>query len=256
VDALRVGRVVRALRRRLGWTQEELGERAHVSRSQVSRIEGGGARSMTLRTLDRVAEPLGLQLDLVPRWHGEALDRLLDEGHASLVEALTRRYQAAGGWQLVVEASFSIDGERGSMDLLAFHAGLAVLVVNEVKSAVPDGQATVHVLDRKTRLAPQVAAARGWRAKTVVRLLVINDDRSSRRRVERFGAMFAAAFPLRGRDAGRWIDDPGSALARGPEGVPRSGLLFLASAHEVNGSTGSGGRHRIRRARRKAGADA
>lgn len=202
---------------------------------------------MTLEVLEHVAAPLGLVLDLVPRWHGEGLDRLLDEAHASLVDALVRRY-AEAGWEVAVEVSFAIDGERGSIDVLAFHPATRVVAVSEVKSVVPDVQAMIHALDRKARLAAQIGATRAWQPELVLRMLVLNDDRTARRRIDRHAAVFAAAFQVRGRAAAAWIRDPASCRAALPvDRRAASALLFLPSVQRVNATGASGGRHRVRR---------
>ena len=58
MDPVRFGLAIRALRRRRGWTQAELADRAGVSQAAVSRAERGGARAMTLRTLERIADSM------------------------------------------------------------------------------------------------------------------------------------------------------------------------------------------------------
>ena len=45
------------------------------------------------------------------------------------------------GWEVVLEATFFIRGERGSIDILGWHATSRVVLVIEVKSVVPDIQA-------------------------------------------------------------------------------------------------------------------
>lgn len=55
--ARRVGSNVRALRRRLGLTQEQVAERTRIGWRRVQAIEGGAA-NVTLRTLDRLAAAL------------------------------------------------------------------------------------------------------------------------------------------------------------------------------------------------------
>src|SRR4029079_9408021 len=112
-------------------------------------------------------------------WNGEGLDRLLDQAHAGLVDQLVIRLRAAG-WVADVEASFSIRGERGSIDVLGYHEATGIVLVTEVKSVVPDSQATVYGLDRKARLAPEIARQRGWTCRGVARLLVIGDSSTSR----------------------------------------------------------------------------
>ena len=129
-----------------------------------------------LRTL---VDALGARLDCRLLWNGEALDRLLDESHAALVETVVL-WLTSLGWEVATEVSFSIRGERGSIDVLAFHPATATLLVVEVKSVVPDVQATFVTLDRKTRLASEIARGRGWRPSRLGRLLVVVGPRVSR----------------------------------------------------------------------------
>ncbi len=240
MDVIRFGLAVRALRRRRGWRQEDLAVRVRVSRAAVWRVERGRADRLTIRTLERLVEALGARLDWRLLWGGEALDRLLDQDHAALVEVVVREL-AALGWEPATEVSFSIRGERGSIDVLAFHQASATLLVVEVKSVVPDVQATLVTLDRKTRLAAEIARSRGWRAARVGRLLVAPDDRTARRRVAAHGATFAGAFPARGWAVRRWLRDP----TPGGAGGPFSGLLFLSSAPQASA------RHRVSGERRQ-----
>src|SRR5580765_8972595 len=74
-------------------------------------------------------------------WNGEELDRLLDAAHAAVVEQVVRRL-AAEGWVAATEVSFNEYGERGSIDVLGFHPATRCLLVVEVKSVIPDVQAT------------------------------------------------------------------------------------------------------------------
>ncbi|MHB8893388.1 MAG: helix-turn-helix domain-containing protein [Candidatus Limnocylindrales bacterium] len=127
MDLGRFGRAVRALRFRRGWRQEDLAGAAGVSRSQVGRIERGESGKLPVDALDRVAGALGGRADLRLLWQGEGLDRLLDEAHARLVEWVVRRLKALG-WEVAVEVSFARNGERGSIDVLAFHPGRRALL--------------------------------------------------------------------------------------------------------------------------------
>ena len=124
-------------------------------------------------------------------WNGEALDRLLDGEHANLVEIVARRLRSAG-WEVAAEVTFWIRGERGSVDLLAWHPATRVLLVIEVKSVVPDQQATLSTLDRKARLGREIAGERGWNPLAVGRLLVIGDSRTARRRVDEHATTYDA----------------------------------------------------------------
>jgi transcriptional regulator with XRE-family HTH domain len=155
VDRLRFGRAVRALRQRRGLTQTQLGDRLGWSRSKVSRIERGRLAGVTYDDLERLAAELdaGLRLDLA--WRGAGLDRLIDERHATLVDAVVR-WLAGASWIVAVEASFSEFGERGSIDVFACHPSGALLVV-EVKASIGDANQTLIGIDRKVRLAPAIA---------------------------------------------------------------------------------------------------
>jgi transcriptional regulator with XRE-family HTH domain len=213
--------------------QDDVADRARISRSEVGRAERGQADRLRLATLDRIATVLGARLDLRILWNGEALDRLLDSAHAALVEAIVERLSHAG-WECAVELSFNVWGERGSVDVLAFHRGSRTVLVVEVKSVVPDVQAMLVTLDRKARLATQIGRDRNWHAVRVGRLLVIGESRTSRRRVEAHRATFDAALPARGVDVRTWIRSPHA-------GPPLAGLIFLSSGRPV------AARHRIGR---------
>ena len=193
---MRFGLAVRALRRRRGWTQEELSARCGLSRSAVSRIERGQGDTLSVRVLTRVAGALGARIVLRVLRQGEELDRLLDADHARLVEWVIAVLTAAG-WIASPEVTFHITGERGSIDVLAWHPATGHLLVVEVKSVMPDVQATLAGVDRKARLAPQIARMRGWQVRSVSRILVLPNDRTARRRLDQFGATFERAFPER-----------------------------------------------------------
>jgi len=235
MDLLRFGRAARALRVRRGWRQGDLAGVAGVSRSQVGRIERGESRRLSVETLDRVAEALGARADLRLLWEGEGLDRLLDAAHASLVEWVVRRLGALG-WDVAVEVSFSSYGERGSIDVLAFHPGRRALLVIEVKSVTPDMQAVLGGLDRKARLGPGIARERGWEPVAVARVLVLGDTRTNRRRLEAHAATVRAVLPAGTREITSWVADP---VAPAPRGV-----WFVS---DVRGRDGNWvRRHRVR----------
>lgn len=235
MDAGRLGRGVRALRLRRGWRQQDLAAAAGTSRPVVSRIERGESSAIAVGVIERVATAAGASVDLTLRWHGEGLDRLLDSAHAALVEAVVARLRTLG-WEVAVEVSFSRYGERGSIDVLAWHPGRRALAVFEVKSVMPDLQAMLFGVDRKARLAPGLARDRGWAPTSVARILVLADTSTNRRRLAQHAAMIAAALPCGTREVRRWLEDPGA------PGV--AGVWFLPDARR--GVVRAGGRHRVR----------
>jgi transcriptional regulator with XRE-family HTH domain len=237
MDTIRLGLAVRALRIRLGWRQIDVAVRVGLSRGTISNIERGRLDAVSLATLRRVAGVLGADVDVRVRWRGEQLDRLLDAAHSRLVSAVADRLTRSG-WNVAVEVTFSHWGERGSVDILAFHRQSATLLVVEVKTVVPDFQAMVAGLDRKARLGPEIARNRGWQASSASRLLVIEAGSTSRDRIQRVGPAAAAAVPDRGMAVRSWLRHPSGSLA---------GLMFVRSASRAGVTQGAASRQRVRR---------
>src|SRR5689334_10383743 len=207
MDLVRFGRGIRALRLRKRWRQVDLAAAAGVSQTVVAMLELGRGRRLAIESYERVAAALDARFDLLLRWNGEALDRLLDQDHAALVEAIAVLLRASG-WEVRTEVSFAIRGERGSVGVLAWHAETRTVLVIEVKSVVPDVQATLFGLDRKGRLGREIAGSIGWAEIGVARLLVVNGDRTSRRRIARHATTFEAALPDRLVAVRRWLRAP------------------------------------------------
>ena len=215
MDDLRFAATVRRIRIRLGWRQRDLAGRCGVSPSTISRIERGHIESLSLATLRHVAAVLEIRLDLVPRWRGGDLDRLLNAHHSALHEQVARDLGRRAGWIFQPEVSFAIYAERGIIDILAFHPGRRALLVIELKTDIADVNELVGRLDRKTRLALAIAAQRGWAVGpdvTVSSWVIVTEGRTNRRRVAAHATMLRAAFPLDGRSVRGWLDDPDRAI--------------------------------------------
>ncbi len=202
-----------------------------MSQPLISRIELGQGDRLTARTLERVAAARGARVTVRLDYNGEARDRLLDADHATLVEAVIG-VLAGAGWTCVPEVTFAIDGERGSVDVLAWHGPTRMVLVVEVKTVVPDLQATLATLDRKARLGRRIARQQGWEAAAVGCLLVIADGRTARRRVAEHGATFASTLPDRSVVIRRALRDPDPAR-------PLRGLWFLPRMPQAHA------RHRV-----------
>lgn len=217
MDPVKLGLSLRALRRRKRLTQEQLAATAGVGRMTVQRIERGGIESFTGATVRRIAVALGARFEQQVLWQGEALDRLLDQDHAAIVEIVVR-WLRDEGWTTVPEATYVFAGRNGSVDVLAFHPPTGTLLIVEVKSVVPDMQGMLRALHRKVRAAGVLAHDQGWRHRRVARLLVLPDDRTSRRRIAQHAATVEATLPARTREVRAW--------ARRPDG-PIGGVLFV-----------------------------
>jgi transcriptional regulator with XRE-family HTH domain len=222
-----IERAVRFLRLKKGWAQQALGDRADVSREMVSRMERGDLHGMTLNSINRIAGALGASVHVQLRWQGEQLDRLMDAAHAAMQQSVAKQLTSFG-WLVRVEVSFNHFGDRGRVDILAYHPILRVLLVTEIKSAVGDLQDTLGRLDVKVRLGRQLARDLGWTdVEVVVPGLVIGDSRLARRIVAGHAALFER-YNLRGREALAWL--------RRPMPSGGTGLLWFANSpdsHEV-----------------------
>lgn len=207
----RVGATFRAVRLRHGWRQVDVAARAGVSDSLISAVERGHLGTLSVESLRRIALSLDIRIDVIPRWRGGDLDRLLNSRHAALAEATTR-WLRSGGWEVAVEVSFAIRGERGFIDLLAWHAPTRTLLVIEIKTEIADVHELVGIMDRKTRLAPEIARARGWLPAAVATWLVVEEGSTNRHRVDRFAALLRAAFPADGRAMARWLITPAGSI--------------------------------------------
>ncbi|HEY8870152.1 MAG TPA: helix-turn-helix transcriptional regulator [Candidatus Limnocylindrales bacterium] len=238
MDDLRVGRICRALRRQKNWRQIDLAARVGCHQTTISRIERGHASEVQLGLIRRLFAALGASFDGDVRWRAGDLDRLLDERHAAVVGAATRILMGAG-WEVAPEVTYSEWGERGSIDLLAGHAASRSVAVLEIKTDIPKVEETVRRHDEKTRLASKLAERRfGWRPEVVSRVLVLPEEVTLRRTIQRHEATFRAAYPMTSRDVRRWL--------RLPSG-PASGVWFLSVKRPSLGSRGSGGPRRVRR---------
>ena len=229
---------MRTLRAPQRLRQVDLAARAHLARDSVSRVETGRLGGMTIASLDRLVGALDATLVVEIRWRGAELDRLVDRAHAHLANAAAHRMQRAG-WNARAEISFNHYGDRGSCDLLALHPATRTLLVVEVKSRIGNVQEMLHRLDAKVRLANVLARQLDWPApSSVVRALVLPDDRTARRALGAHPARFVR-FALRGRASLGWLRAP----QRGVTGV----LWF-----EKQADSDVAGTIRVRRVRRRA----
>ena len=234
---IQVGRLVRAVRQRRRWRQQDVANRAGVGRTVIVDLEAGRLDGMRLGTQRRIATALGLGLEINLHGLGAEPDRVLDEGHAALLGA-SKKWLDGLGWKTLSEVTYSEWGERGSIDLLAWHGPTGTLLVVEIKTELVSIEATLRKLDEKTRLAAGIAARQfEWSAKAVARLLVLPDERVERRRVAAHAAVLDGAFPLRSYAARAWCRSPAGAVAA---------LLFLSDARGRRSPRAGGRAARIR----------
>lgn len=167
---------------------------------------------MTFGSLDAIASALGARLTLVVHWNGADLDRAIDEGHARLTAIVIDRLGKLG-WTSRVEVSYSVFGERGSIDVLAWHAATATLLVIEIKTELGSIEGLLRPLDAKVRLASRIAREQvGWHAARVAAIVVFPESDAVRRQVRRHAGVLDLALPATSREIGSWVRKPTGAV--------------------------------------------
>ncbi len=215
MDDLRLGRIFRAVRRRRCMTQAALAEAADVGRWAISDIECGRLDRTRVGTLRRVGKVLEIRVAVEPSWRGGQLERLVDSRHAALVERVVALLQSSG-WQTCLEYTFNRYGERGAVDILAWNAESAALLIIEVKTEIDGIGEVLSSLDRKARLVPGIVATdKGWRAMKLGVVLVVAEGSAARSVVARHRASFTAALPSGNARVKRWIVRRDAASLRG-----------------------------------------
>lgn len=206
----RFGRIVRARRLKLRLRQRDVGTRAGVAQSVVSAVENGRLEAVSLRAIRRVARVVGIDLELDARLPAGEAARLLDGAHAGLVELIARRLRQSS-WEVVSEFTFSVYGERGSVDLIGWHPASKTLAIIEVKTRIVDVQDLLSAHDRKVRLVPRLLAdERGWKPSGVARILVLPRTSANRNALERHRTTIASAYPDTTFAARTWVVRPAS----------------------------------------------
>lgn len=195
---------------------------ARTSPSTVSRIERGHFGTVPIEVFRRVAAVLEIRLDLVPAWRGGDIERVLSARHSALHERMAERIGKAPGWVSAAEVSYSIWGERGVIDRLAFHAERRMLAIFELKADLNDPTGLVAQVDRYRRLAPEIAQSRGWSAEAVSCWAVIADTDTNRRRLRAYRELLRGALPAGRRELTAFLRDPVE---------PVDGLTFVAYPH-------------------------
>jgi hypothetical protein len=228
-DDVRLGVTVRAIRRRLSLTQNTLSALARVPVRDVMAVEAGRAGTVRLDRIRSIFEALEGSARLSTWWRGAAADRLLDERHAGLVEQALRVFRRRN-WEIAAEVTFASYAERGSIDILAGYRPALALAVCEVKGSIGRLEEMHRSLDIKERHAPGLGHQRfGWNSKNVGRLLILPEDRSIRRIVDRHAETMATVYPARSREVRAWLRQPDR---------PLRGIWFLSDLPNTQELTG------------------
>jgi hypothetical protein len=185
----------------------------------------------------------------VLRWQGGDLGRLLNARHSAMHDSVAGLLGGIDGWVVEPEVSFSIYGERGIIDVLSWHPGRRALLVIELKTELVDINELMGSVDRKRRLAVEIAHRRGWDPVHASTWVVIADSSTNRRSVGAHRITLRAKFPSDGRAITKWLhssDDRVDALSFLPYVHGAHQRRDLAPIRRVRRRSSSVGRARER----------
>jgi hypothetical protein len=203
----------------------------------VSLIERGHLEHVSTQAFRRVAVALEIRAELsVTLPHGD-LERLLNAGHSAMHELVAAHLDRLPGWVQAPEVSFAIYGERGVIDILAFHPQTGSLLVIELKTELISLENLLTTMDVRMRHAAAIARLRGWATTNVSAWVVFSDTATNRRRVAAHRSVLSTAFPADGRSMRSWL--------RRPNGSIRA-LSFWANSNVATANQVASSRRRMR----------
>jgi transcriptional regulator with XRE-family HTH domain len=188
MDDLKLGRLLRMRRMRRGWRLEDVAQRCGLSTTTIARDESGAFGSVQI--VRRHAAALDLRIEWIAIGRGADVARTFDDEHAAIVEVLAAWLRALG-FEVVTEASFSVYGERGRVDLVAFDAATGTIYLIEVKSELSDLGNLLGVVDVRERLASHLGRDRGWVVAKPISIIAVADTQHNRDIVAAHPATFA-----------------------------------------------------------------
>jgi transcriptional regulator with XRE-family HTH domain len=225
MDDQQIGALIRAVRMRRGMRQLDVATAAGLSQACISTVERGHLAGLSIDSLRRIGAVLDIRVEFVARWRAGDAGRLLSRRHSLMAESFAAYIATQPGWQTEPEVSFSIFGERGSIDQLAWHDPTAHLLVVELKTEFVDVNEMLGTLDRKRRLARAIGAARGLEARAVSCWLIVDDTHTNRRHAAQHASLLRSRFQLDGRGLRGFLRDPVEAT---------SGMAFWPSINGRN----------------------
>jgi len=211
VSDQQVGALFRAVRIRSGKRQEDVAAGARVHRSRISAVERGLLERVPIGELRAIAAQLEIRVEVGASWRGGGGARIVNERHTRMHELVAARLIGAG-WELATEVTFSEWGERGAIDILAWHAASRTLLIIELKTELADPAGLVAQVDRYRRLAPKIGRDHGWDPVRVAVWVLVAESDPNRRQLARHNVMLRNAFPLDGHFLRRWLRDPSATL--------------------------------------------
>jgi transcriptional regulator with XRE-family HTH domain len=210
-----IGREVRQSRERRNWTQQELAERAGISRHIVGRIERGTTR-LDVDVLQRIGVALNRYLEI--RFGRDALEQPADAGHLAMQE-LVLRLGRANGFVGEFEVPTRPAEPWRSIDVVLASRARRLMILNECWNTFGDVGMAARATMRKAAELEALAAAR-WGPDVTVRVVwIVRATARNRVLLARYPEIFASRFPGSSRS---WVE----ALTTGAPPPPEPGLVW------------------------------
>ena len=175
--------------------------------------------------VDRVAEALGIEVDLVVRTPTIIGDQQKDLVHARCSAYVDRRLRAAG-WLTSREVEIVHQRSHGWIDILAFDPATGILIVIEVKTRLDDLGAIERQIGWYERSAFGVARGLGWAPRRVTGWLLVLASDEVERSIRSNRELLSRAFTVRAREMAH-------ILGRVEGSVVGRGLALRGSDHET-----------------------
>jgi transcriptional regulator with XRE-family HTH domain len=194
-------------------TQAEVAAAVGISRSHYAGIEAG-KEDPSIDLIWRIAERLGLQLDLAARPPVAVERRRGDLVHARCSAYVDRRFERAG-WRTAREVETIAGRSHGWIDLLAFEPSTRTLVIVEVKTRLDDVGEVERQLGWYERDARRVAARVGWYPRVTTSWLLLLASDEVERQIAIHSVLLRRVFPDRARTMASGLDAAAGLGARG-----------------------------------------
>ena len=193
--AVAFGRICVERRAELDLSQAALADALGISRSYYATIEAGKANP-SVGLVDRIAELLGLRLDLKGVQQVVVTGPIVRDALHARCSAFVQRRLEADGWLVLREVEIADGRLRGWIDLLAFDPRTGTLLVIEVKTSIDDVGRLERQVGWYQRLARTVTPSE-WGPTRVMSWVLVLASAESDQAITGNREVFERAFPVR-----------------------------------------------------------
>lgn len=116
--------------------------------------------------------------------------------------------QRVGASLRALPVSFAYDGERGVIDMVAWHATSQTMLLIELMTRIVDVNDLMATMDVRRRMAMRIARDRGWEPLAIGIWVVVAPGRTNARVLAEHATTLRAKFPADGRVMRGWLARP------------------------------------------------